>query len=242
MLQVFRHKYISSAPQPRHAHAETTITMVLAGTIRERVGNAEEIARPFSYVIKPCDTEHANEFSEHVRTLQIVIPQGEIPHFEHATPSLYRWRWNHTGAAVPAFMTLLSTLDKGQIDSAATELIAVLSSEQETRSGKPPLWIRRVRESIDDDRVVLSVSSLAAAAGVHRVYLARQFREWYGCSITEYSRRLRARRAAEIIAEASGTLSCAAYETGFSDHSHMCRVFKRETGVSPASFRAMIES
>lgn len=53
MLQVFRHKYISSPPQPRHAHAETTITMVLAGTIRERVGNAEEIARPFSYVIKP---------------------------------------------------------------------------------------------------------------------------------------------------------------------------------------------
>lgn len=250
MLRVFRNDYRNSAPQPRHAHAETTVTIVLGGTLRERVGSAEEIAGPLSYVIKPRDTEHANEFSPYVRTLQIVIPENEAAEFEEASHLLTRWRWHHGGPAIPAFLALTRGLrvssnhsaDPLSVDLDAIELLGALANVAETPSDVPPQWVSRIRETLDDSVDPPSVRALASAAGVHPVYLARQFRKWYGCSITEHARRLRVRRAAEAILQGRGTLSSASYVAGFADHPHMCRVFRRQTGLTPAAFRALVES
>ena len=51
--------YAPNLQQPRHAHDSMSVTLVLAGSIAERVGEVEEIGRPLSLVIKPVDVEHA---------------------------------------------------------------------------------------------------------------------------------------------------------------------------------------
>ncbi len=250
MLQVCRNDYVNQAPQHPHSHDETTITLVLSGAIRERVGRVEESAGPLSYVIKPRDTVHADQFSAHVRTLQITIPDDEVPAFEEADHVLKRWRWHHGGPAVPLFLGLLHKLRSPRthvgpppaMECDAIELLGALRADTSERSGEPPLWLARIREIIDDSAHGPSVRSLATDAGVHPVYLARQFREWYGCSITQHARRLRARRAARAILQGSSSLSHASYGAGFADHPHMCRVFRRETGLTPTAFRTLVES
>jgi AraC family transcriptional regulator len=77
-------------------------------------------------------------------------------------------------------------------------------------------------------------------ADVHPVYLARQFRRWFGCSITEHVGRRRVQRAAAAIATSAGSLSVISYQNGFADQPHMSRVFSREVGVTPATFRALV--
>jgi CubicO group peptidase (beta-lactamase class C family) len=47
MLRVPENAYPPGLRQPRHAHAETTVTIVIGGSLRERVGRVDEIARPF---------------------------------------------------------------------------------------------------------------------------------------------------------------------------------------------------
>ena len=73
---------------------------------------------------------------------------------------------------------------------------------------------------------------------MHPVALARAFRRTHGCSITAFRRRVRVRRAAELLV-AGASLVDVALESGFADQSHFCRIFRTEMGVTPSAFRAM---
>jgi AraC family transcriptional regulator len=75
--------------------------------------------------------------------------------------------------------------------------------------------------------------------GVHRVHLARRFRQHFGCSTTEYLRHLRVRAAAAALASTETPLATVALDAGFADQSHLCRTFKGETGLTPGAFRAL---
>jgi AraC family transcriptional regulator len=243
MLRVSEVRYRSHLRQPRHAHAETTVTIVLAGSLRERVGSAEEVARALSIVVKPRDTEHANEFADDVRTLQIVVPAATVPQIEAWERSLAEWRWQHAGPAVPAFMRLLREVRAGaaptDVDLAAYDALGALRAYDGDVHGDAPRWLAVIREMLDDDHRAPRVADLARDAGVHPVYLARQFRRWYGCSITEHLKRRRVQRAAQAVAASREGLSLIAHQSGFADQPHMCRTFAREVGVTPSAYRSL---
>jgi AraC family transcriptional regulator len=81
-----------------------------------------------------------------------------------------------------------------------------------------------------------SIKELATLAGVHPVYLVQRFRQRYGSTIGDYVRRRKVEHAARLL---SGELPIGriALECGFADHSHMTRVFRRVTGVTPTAYR-----
>ncbi|MDA8017924.1 MAG: AraC family transcriptional regulator [Thermoanaerobaculia bacterium] len=82
----------------------------------------------------------------------------------------------------------------------------------------------------------LSLSAVADHVGVHRMTLARSFRTVYGLSVGQYIQRLRVFEACRLIQRGS-PLADAALEAGFSDQSHMTRVFGRALGRTPAALR-----
>jgi AraC family transcriptional regulator len=100
-----------------------------------------------------------------------------------------------------------------------------------------------VRDRIHDEFPTRAcVGELANEFDVHPVYLARAFRARYGCTITQYSHRLRVYSAADRIASTRLPLASVATGAGFADQSHLSRLFKRETGLTPASFRRIAQS
>ena len=248
MLLVKQHSYPPGLRQERHSHAETTVTMVLVGRLQERCGAHVELALPLSYVVKPRDTEHANVFGAPVRTVQIVVDEPFVDELERWNVPLRHWRWQRGGPVVRAFLMLLrmgnddGASSNDRVKRAANDVLAALCAGADcSRAGPPPKWLAIVREMIDDNARMPAVTRLASEAGVHPVYLARQFRRWFDCSITEYARRLKAQRAAEAIYDHRG-LSRASHAAGFADHAHMCHVFKRETGITPGEFQSLIKS
>lgn len=79
----------------------------------------------------------------------------------------------------------------------------------------------------------VDLRQIAAAVHASPYHLSRLFHERVGCTISAYTRRLRARRAAAMIADGGFSLAQVASAAGFCDQSHLCRAMRDELGLSP---------
>lgn len=244
MFTVNEHNYAARLHQTMHAHAETTVSMIIRGSIRERAGAHMEIGGPFSIVVKPGGTEHADEFGEvATRMIQIAIDADTASELTANEPSIGVWRWHHGSPVVRAFLDLAEmcrsstgTYSDVMVVNATVDVLGSLRASRPAR-GAAPKWLVKARQEIDDSALP-RVSEIAARSSVHPVYFARSFRSYFGCSVTEYLRWRRIQRAASAISATTHTLSSIAAEVGYSDHAHMCREFRRSIGVSPSELRA----
>lgn len=243
-------RYAPRLLQPRHAHATTSCSLLLAGSLRERVGRQETIAQPLDIVIKPADTEHSDEFgTAGARLIRITLPANGVGEDVCWSGHLQTWRWVPSSPALRPFLELAVALhakpadepdSRTRVEALAWDALAALAVDgRPVAGGVPPAWLHRIREAIDDSAAPPRVSALARDADVHPVYLARQFRRYFGTSVSAYAQLLRMRRAAQRIAERSEPLSAIACEAGFADQAHMCRSFRRETGLTPGAYRQL---
>jgi len=248
--RVFEHTYTPGRKEERHAHRHTNISLVLAGSVEEAVGGALERAYALSVVIKPGGTEHANRYgAKGARVFSVLFEPELVASMQDWVPGLGRWRWMHGGAAARWMLRLLRTYRRGQtrrggeVEDCVYELVASLPGGQPSgAAASPPRWLELVRQELDDTFADgPRVRDLAARAGVHSVYLARQFRRHMGCSITDYRGLLRARAAAELLVSSDVPPAAAADQCGFADQSHLCRVFKGATGLTPLSYRQIVK-
>jgi AraC family transcriptional regulator len=126
-----------------------------------------------------------------------------------------------------------------KIEAIIFQLLALaVRSRRENRSGHAPLWLRRVREVIEEQYLAdYSLSELASLAGVHRVHLVREFRRHYGTTIGERTRKLRMDYACQLLGQTKLPLREIAAACRFADQSHFTKQFKKLSGLTPAEFR-----
>ncbi len=82
-----------------------------------------------------------------------------------------------------------------------------------------------------------SVSMLSERFGISEVHIRRIFKSAAKTSPIRYINYLRIEKAKNLLSETSLPVAVIAAEAGFSDSFYFSRLFKKETGVSPASFR-----
>ena len=119
----------------------------------------------------------------------------------------------------------------------AREMLVRLDPRPALAKAWPP-WLQRLLEMVQSrSRETLTLCELARTAGLHPVYLARAFRANVGMTLGAYLRKLRVDRAAEQLTATALSIAEIALETGFSDQSHLTRVFHRAIGVTPGQYR-----
>lgn len=96
------------------------------------------------------------------------------------------------------------------------------------------LAIGFIRAKLGED---ICLEDIARAAGLSVFHFSRAFRNTTGVAPYGYLRQARVERVRELLVASEKTLSQIALEAGFSDQSHMSKVFKRFTGVAPRAFR-----
>jgi AraC family transcriptional regulator len=239
--------YTPGERQEKHAHSYTGISFVFAGSLQETVGRVPEDAFPFSTVIKPCDTEHIDHFGNAgARMLSVQFPPKLVASMKDWDSSLSTWRWVHGGLPARLMLHLLKlyrrpSSEDAELEDCVYEILGSMPSHASPSSGaNAPRWLQLVKQELEDSFAEgVRVRELAAHAEVHPVYLARQFRRHMGCSITDYRRLLKARAAAQSLTSSNDSFAAAATECGFADQSHLGRVFKSVTGLTPLDYRRL---
>ncbi|HEX8170275.1 MAG TPA: AraC family transcriptional regulator [Thermoanaerobaculia bacterium] len=215
----------------RHAHEELQISILLRGAMSEEVNGVAYAGCAGDVVVKPAGTMHADEFEP----ARIICIDADPRLFEREL--LPRYGWSRGGVVLLAAMRVVRSFMSGE---AAADDVADLLAALPSRPVDDRLLATRAARALEDAFAeTVSIEALARDLGVHRVHLARAFREQWGCSPREYVQRLRVRAAAHRLSSTREPLAGVALACGFSDQSHMSRIFRRGTGVTPAAFRRL---
>ena len=107
-----------------------------------------------------------------------------------------------------------------------------------TRGGLAPWQIGRVKRHIDKELAGrISIDELAQITRLSTSYFSAAFRASFGTSPHDYICRRRIDHTKQLMLTTDTPLCEIALDCGFADQSHLCRVFRRVTGQTPAAWR-----
>ncbi|MCB8882680.1 helix-turn-helix transcriptional regulator [Acidisoma cellulosilytica] len=125
----------------------------------------------------------------------------------------------------------------------ATAAISALRREVTLRRKAQPIallpWqMRKVRDFVEDNlHAALPVDSMADAVRLSRGHFSRAFTASFGCPPHAYLQQRRLERAKTLIRTTEESLAIIATACGFSDQSHLSRLFRRCLGETPSDWR-----
>ena len=153
-----------------------------------------------------------------------------------------------SASAVPGAVIADLLAQAGQvlpIDRAAArrlviQVVEILDtvSDNQPVSGLAPWQIRKIDDLIEE-RISRSITldKLAAAVRLSSSHFGRAFKISFGETPHSYILRRRIALARKLMLETQASLAEIALDCGMSDQSHLTRVFKRFTGMSPNAWR-----
>jgi AraC family transcriptional regulator len=231
----------SSLSLPVHDHAQAYFSLLLAGDYLESVGGKEWRYRPFDAGFHPARLPHRDSIgAAGARFLCLEVSAGSLaaadlrlsnaPTLLPADVAVQLLRLHR-----PLMLGILSALD---CENAVWELCGEVSDEPRYAERRRPAWLSRSLELIEEEfGKPLTVQEVARRSGIHPVHLSREFRRRFGESLGEYTNKVRVRHACALMMCDDESLAAVAAATGFTDQSHLCRVFKSLLGCTPSEFR-----
>ena len=231
---------------PWHAHERACFFLVIEGTATEHLRRSTHLLHRYDLTYKPMGTQHSNSFGD--EGARCLIAEFGLDWLEGHEPELPLHQ--AAGCVVNAPAAELGQrlynelLRRDSVTPLAVQaiclelLVHVARSRAMYNERRAPRWLRDTRDMLHERCVErLSLEDIAAVARVHPVHLAQGFRRAFGLTIGEYLRRLRVQRAANRLLSTRRPIAEIALECGFCDQSHLSRVFKRVTSVTPAEYR-----
>ena len=131
----------------------------------------------------------------------------------------------------------LSTLDAVHAWFKA-RFVALMETVQSTLSPR----IRKIVAFIEQHaREDLSLENVAERFGMHKVYLAKVFKDETGMSVNEYIRTVRMEQAKLLLEKSHIKISAVVETLGFNNAQTFYNLFKKHTGMSPSEYKTMCD-
>ena len=140
--------------------------------------------------------------------------------------------------AAEAGAELLGTPHSRAVSQLAFALLCELSGADSAAPSLPPLVTAAIEDIRQNYAGLYGVEELSERLGVSKSHLVRTFTAAVGVPPGRYLTTVRIEAAMRLLLHREYTLDVIASLCGFSGANYLCRVFKKETGHSPAQWRS----
>jgi AraC family transcriptional regulator len=237
--------YSPRATMPRHIHRTAHISILLQGSFSEKYGLKNRLNEPSTLILHPPNEDHSVTFqNSEARIFSIRVKTQFLERISDFTKILDSSIAIRDGfSALLAMKLYRESRETDEVsplmyEALTLEIIAAVSRCKSLRERKTPRWLELTKEFLHAHfSETLTLEEIAKVADVHPIHLARVFRRQNGCSIGEYTRRLRVEFARRQISTTDVPLSEIALSAGFADQSHLARTFKSYLGITASEYR-----
>lgn len=239
-------QYPASYALEEHEHEMATVYLVLRGNHVERTRRRGDVeCGRGSVIFSPRGARHSDHYgSAGGEAFLIELPAMLLERVKDGGVLLDDPLHIAGGAATWAMQRLYEeTLHPDELtplsfDGLMLHLLTSLRRESTRSRMQAPAWLAIARELMHDRFAErLSLAGVAAVAGVHPVHLATTFHRCVGTTFGSYLRAIRVAHAKRALAETQRSVAEIALECGFTDQSHLTRVLREATGLTPARYR-----
>ena len=228
----------------RHTHQHSQFLLYLSGNGRQLVGVEEHETRAGMLFYLPPDCEHSFtegtgrrplclaldlECAGAMQPIRAVLVQAEVQMIRQALARLHEW---HPGRETVRPGEAAAVLQIVEVLMRVTGLLPKTGAQNIL-----PV-VRRVREIFRDKFLGAGgVSEVAELVGYHRDHLTRLLRRETGMS-TGQLRSVELLKKAQNLLAGTDAVAEVSEKCGFADPNYFSRWYRRQTGMSPRSWRA----
>jgi AraC-like DNA-binding protein len=232
---------------PRHMHEQFGIGLIHRGAQKSLSGRGMVEAGPGNTItVNPGEVHDGMPIGDHGRAWRMLyfaprliadaiddVTEGTTSEFEFHQPVISRgFVANRFRGLYHALTTETETIGG---EEALLTLVATLRPRPKALPSSSPK-VDRLRALIDDDPArARTLADLAEETGLSRFQVLRAFSQAAGLTPHAYMLQRRVNLAKHLIGRRV-PLAEAALEAGFSDQSHMTRLFRRTFGISPGAY------
>jgi len=243
LLTEVRHTVAKTVEE--HRHEAPYFSLLLEGAYEERGEGFDLRYEPYTLVFHSAGTIHADRMLGPCRFFAVDL----LPRWDTVIAELGGTR-EHVfelagGDAVWLVLRLyrefLSRADSAEsnIEALVYELCADVA-QRRLDDLQEPAWLAVADATVQEKfREPLDLAALASTIGVHPTHLCRAFRRFRGHTVSDAIVGARLQYVARRLADSDEPLARIAADAGFTDQSHMTRIFKRVTGYPPGRHRRL---
>jgi AraC family transcriptional regulator len=247
---------------PRHEHPEHFLHVVLRGAVKYEVltrgQNFRFTSRPGTIFLLPRGTLDEVNWAGPTQRMAVAIHPSlltnALDETAHKTEVELTEHWNLIDRHISALLLeMTADLDDGSPagtiygESLANALAVYLVKRYAVgrvtpvvfKGGLPGYRLKRVLDYIADSlEENISLSQLAAIAGMSPHYFSQLFKQSTGRAPHQYVLLRRIERAKEQLRNPKRSIIDTGLDAGFENPSHFARVFRKFEGTTPSKFRA----
>ncbi len=231
----------TSAPEDWHYHENTHLSLVLQGGSRESRKKEDIQLTPGRVMLYNEGELHSNRYTTFPSKHLIV----ELKKDFHETSSLNTNYFSKPNIDnIDVYLSLLNIYNELRLDDIYSKETIDFSFNQLLKSDKNssyiPVWMDHLKEVIEDrwDEFI-PLNDLATIFNVHPVTISKYFKKYYRCTLGDYMRKIKVEKAIFYLLNTSKSISEISDICGFTDQSHMIKVFKMYIGFLPNHFRSL---
>jgi AraC family transcriptional regulator len=233
-------RYQPTCVLPEHSHSKAYFCLIRSGNYEETYGRRNRTCSRGVVAFHPAAENHRQQMGpKEVVSFNVEMDALWVDR------TMFREPWSVSEGplvwlASSMFREFQTADDLTPLAVESLLLEMAVVRKRATQEMNPP-WILRARDILTERfRAQLTVTELASECRVHPAHFARAFRRCYRCSPSEYLRRLRVEAARHLLETSSESIAIIASNCGFSDQSHLTKLFHRKFGVTPSAYRRLI--
>jgi AraC family transcriptional regulator len=231
---------------PRHTHDCALFCFVVQGGYTETYGSRTRACEPSTFLFHAPGESHAEQFygSGGSSFIVEIEPQWLERVAQHSR--VINTSADFDGGVITHLAARLykEFLDMDEISPLVIEGLMFEMLGETSRSARslaapqPPRWLEQAKQLLQERFAEpITLAEIARTVGVHPVHLSQVFHKHYNCTVGLYLRQRRIEFACQRLVSSTMPLSEIALAAGFSDQSHLTRMFKRYIGIPPSQYR-----